>query len=113
MVKTNAPDKRLPTNVDITSPAVIEIIPALVKSAVGETPNVFRTPKIMTKTASASIANCSIVAAWIPIFGVMSGLMRRKSIIAVNQKPKMMIILMACINNMGRLIGTATNRSKT
>jgi hypothetical protein len=42
----------------------------------------------------------------------MSGLTRRKSSIAVSQKTKIMIILKACIVNMGKIMGAAIKRSK-
>ena len=101
-----------PTKVDITRPDVSDIIPALVKSACGETPSVFSTPKVITKTAIPIKANANIVAAWSPIRGVRSGLTRLRIIIAVSQKAKMIIILNDCAMNIGKFIGRATNKSK-
>ena len=97
---------------DITSPAVIEIIPAPVKSSVGETPKMFRIPKAMTNIAIASITYSIIVEAWFPILGVISGLRRRKISIAVNQKTKIIVILKAWAVNIGRFTGLAINKSK-
>jgi hypothetical protein len=53
-VKTKKPDRRLPTKVDITRPAVIEIIPAPVKRAVAETSIIVNIPNVRINVAKVS-----------------------------------------------------------
>jgi len=111
VVKTSAPAKMLPTKVDITKPIVIEMMPAPVSNVSGETPSVCSTPKLITMTAIAPIENCRTVAAWFPMRLVMNGFACRKSSIIVSQKPRIMMILKACIRNKGKLMVAAINRS--
>ena len=75
-----------PPKVEIIKPAVIDMMPALVRSVCGETPMMPRIPKFIAKTTSAKKPNWRIVAAWTPICGVNKGLIRRNRRIAVNPK---------------------------
>jgi hypothetical protein len=110
-VKTRAPDKKLPTKVDIIKPIVIERMPALVSNVSGETPIVCSTPKLITRTAIAPIENCRTVAAWFPMRVVMKGFAFRKSSIIASPKPRIMMILKACVRKVDRLSAAAINRS--
>jgi hypothetical protein len=101
-----------PTKVEIIKPAVMEIIPALVRRVCGETPRTPRIPKLIAMIAIIKNPNCRIVDVWVPICGVNKGLARRRRSSTVNPKKRTIAILVDSLRKIGSSIGAAMNKSK-